>query len=105
MTDAKNEIAVYTGTETGDLIRPDEPVTARNTPAIVKAAGKSAEFARAEFFQAEIYQSIHPQALHARRSGNSSPGSGRRNLELPRIAPADVGEEKVTRNIVERISI
>ena len=31
-----------------------EPVTARNAPAIVKAAGRSAEFAWEEFFQAEI---------------------------------------------------
>ncbi len=31
----------------------DEPVTARNAPAIVKAAGRSAEFAWEEFFQAE----------------------------------------------------
>jgi hypothetical protein len=45
MTDAKNEIAVYAGTKTGELIQPVEPVTARNAPAIVKAAGKGAEFA------------------------------------------------------------
>ena len=34
MTDAKNEIAVYDGPKSGELIRPDEPVTARNAPAM-----------------------------------------------------------------------
>jgi hypothetical protein len=43
--DEKNAIVVYGGTETGELIRPDAPVTARNAPAIVKAAGQAAEFA------------------------------------------------------------
>jgi hypothetical protein len=54
MTDAKNEIALYDGTRSGELIRPDEPVTARNAPTIVKHAGKAAEFAWEEFFQAEL---------------------------------------------------
>ncbi len=36
------------------MIQPSEPVTPRNAPAIVKAAGKGAEFAWEEFFQAEI---------------------------------------------------
>jgi hypothetical protein len=52
--DEKNAIVVYAGTETGELVRPDEPVTARNAPAIVNLAGKAAEFAWEEFFQAEI---------------------------------------------------
>ena len=68
MTDAKNEIAVYDGTKSGELIRPDEPVTARNAPAIVKAAGKAAEFAWEEFFQAEIASAhTHKNYLHAVR--------------------------------------
>ena len=54
MTDSRNEIAIYDTTKTGELIQPVEPVTARNAPAIVKAAGRSAEFAWEEFFQAEI---------------------------------------------------
>jgi hypothetical protein len=54
MSDAKSEIVVYQGADQGGLMARSEPVTARNAPAIVKAAGRSAEFAWEEFFQAEI---------------------------------------------------
>ena len=54
MTDMKNEIVVYQGSDRGALAGRDEPVTARNAPVIVKAAGRSAEFAWEEFFQAEL---------------------------------------------------
>ena len=54
MADAKREIVVHGGTTARDLTQPAGPVTARNAPAIVKAAGKSAEFAWEEFFQAEL---------------------------------------------------
>jgi integrase/recombinase XerD len=91
MIDAKNEIAVYDGTKSGELIRPDEPVTSRNAPAIVKAAGKAAEFAWEEFFQAEIANAhTRKNYMHAVR-GFLTWIEGR-DLELPRITPGDVGE-------------
>jgi integrase/recombinase XerD len=91
MTDAKNEIAVHDGTGSGQLIRPDGPVAARNAPAIVKAAGKAAEFAWEEFFQAAIANAhTRKNYMHAVR-GFLAWAEGR-GLELPRIAPADVGE-------------
>ncbi len=91
MTDAKTEITIYEGAETGQLIRPDEPVTPRNAPAIVKAAGKSAEFAWEEFFQAEIANAhTRKNYMHAVRQFLA--WVEERNLELPRVAPGDVGE-------------
>jgi hypothetical protein len=91
MTDAKNEIAVYAGTKFGELIRPDEPVTARNAPAIVKTAGKAAEFAWEECFQAELANShTRKKYMHAVRRFLAWVQD--RGPELPRIAPADVGE-------------
>ncbi|MGZ3412979.1 MAG: hypothetical protein ACXWNX_04005, partial [Isosphaeraceae bacterium] len=55
MADSKSEIIVYQGPDRGALAAArGEPVTARNAPAIVKEAGRSAEFAWEEFFQAEI---------------------------------------------------
>ena len=54
MSDSKSEIVVYQGADRGGLTARSEPVTARNAPAIVKVAGRSAEFAWEEFFQAEI---------------------------------------------------
>jgi hypothetical protein len=91
MSDTKHEITLYDGTMTGELIRPDEPVSPRNAPAIVKAAGKAAEFAWEEFFQAEIANAhTHKNYMHAVRQFLAwiEP----RNLELPRISPGDVGE-------------
>jgi len=41
MTDTKTEIAVYRGSEGNALTAQGEPVTARNAPAIVKAAGRA----------------------------------------------------------------
>ena len=55
MTDTKSEIVVYRECGPGRAERPGASrCTARNAPAIVKAAGRSAEFAWEEFFQAEI---------------------------------------------------
>ena len=89
--DAKNEIAVYDGTKSGELIRPDGPVTARNAPAIVKAAGKAAEFAWEEFFQAEIANAhTRKNYMHAVRQFLAWVED--RDLELPRVTPGDVGE-------------
>jgi integrase/recombinase XerD len=91
MTDAKNEIAVYDGAQAGELIRPDEPVTARNAPAIVKAAGRAAEFAWEEFFQAELANAhTRKNYMHAVRGFLAWVED--RGLDLPRITPADVGE-------------
>ena len=50
MTDTNTEITIYEDPEPVQLILPGGPVTPRNAPAIVKAAGKSAEFAWEEFF-------------------------------------------------------
>ena len=91
MTDTKNEIAIYDRAKTGELIQSAEPVTARNAPAIVKAAGKSAEFAWEEFFQAEIANAhTRKNYMHAVRQFLA--WVEERNLELPRISPGDVGE-------------
>ena len=91
MADSKSEIVVYQGPDQGGLGgRRDEPVTARNAPAIVKAAGRSAEFAWEEFFQAEIANAhTRKNYLHAVRKFLAWV-EGRR-LELPRITPGDVG--------------
>ena len=43
MADSKSEIVVHQGTDQGGLVARGEPVTARNAPAIVKAAGRSAK--------------------------------------------------------------
>lgn len=89
--DEKNEITIYSGASTGELTRPDGPVTARNAPAIVKAAGKSAEFAWEEFFQAEIANAhTRKNYMHAVRQFLTWIEG--RGLELTRIAPGDVGE-------------
>ena len=54
MADSKTEIVVYSGADEGAIAARGEPVTARNAPALVKAAGRSAEFAWEESFQAEL---------------------------------------------------
>lgn len=91
MSDAKNEIVVHDGTTTGGLIQSSGPVTPRNAPAIVKAAGKSAEFAWEEFFQAEIANAhTRKNYMHAVRQFLAWVEA--RGLELSRIAPGDVGE-------------
>jgi integrase/recombinase XerD len=91
MSDAKNEIAIYGGTTSGELIQPNEPVTPRNAPAIVKAAGKGAEFAWEEFFQAEI-ANAHTRKNYMHAVKQFLVWVEERNSELPRISPGDVGE-------------
>jgi site-specific recombinase XerD len=90
MRDSKSEIVVYRGAEQGGLTARDEPVTARNAPAIVKAAGRSAEFAWEEFFQAEIANAYTRKnyLLAVRRF---LAWVEERDIELPRITPGDVG--------------
>jgi len=89
--DEKNEVVVYVEAETGELTQPARPVTARNAPAIVKAAGKRAEFAWEEFFQAEIANAhTRKNYMHAVRQFLA--WVEERNLELHRISPGDVGE-------------
>lgn len=89
--DEKREIAVYDATKAGELTRPAEPVTARNAPAIVKAAGKAAEFAWEEFFQAELANAhTRKNYMHAVRKFLA--WVEERGLELPRVSPGDVGE-------------
>src|SRR4051794_41960819 len=92
MVDAKNEIVVLDGAVGGELVRPDGPVTARNAPAIVKAAGRAAEFAWDEFFAGELANAhTRKNYMHAvRRFLAWAEG---RSLELPRVAPGDVGED------------
>ena len=68
----------------------DEPVTARNAPAIVKAAGRSAEFAWEEFFQAEI-ANAHTRKNYLHAVQRFLAWVEGRGLELPRITPGDVG--------------
>jgi integrase/recombinase XerD len=91
MIDAKDEIAVYDGTKSGELIRPDEPVTARNAPAIVKAAGKAAEFAWEEFFEAEL-ANAHTRKNYMHEVRRFLAWVEDRGLRLPRVTPGDVGE-------------
>ena len=90
MTDAKHEIAVRDGAQSGGLIQPPESVTARNAPAIVKAAGAAAEFAWEEFFQGELANAYtRKNYLHAVRLFLAWIEA--RGLELPRVSPGDVG--------------
>jgi integrase/recombinase XerD len=90
MDDAKDEITVYDGTKSDEPTRSGKPVTARDAPAIVKAAGRSAEFAWEEFFQAEIANAhTRKNYMHAVREFLAWVEG--RGLELPRITPGDVG--------------
>jgi site-specific recombinase XerD len=90
MADAKTEIVAYDPTTAGDLTQSSGPVTARNAPAIVKAAGRSAEFACEEFFQAQIVNAhTHKNYLHAVRRPLA--WAEARGLEMPRVSPGDVG--------------
>jgi integrase/recombinase XerD len=91
MTDTKNEITIYEVPESGQLILPNGPVTPRNAPAIVKAAGKSAEFAWEEFFQAEI-ANAHTRKNYMHAVKQFLAWVEGRDLELPRVSPGDVGE-------------
>ncbi len=92
MTDMKSEIVVYQGAEQqGALAAPGEPVTARNAPAIVKEAGRSAEFAWEEFFQAEL-ANAHTRKNYLHAVQKFLGWVEGRGLELARITPGDVGE-------------
>jgi Phage integrase, N-terminal SAM-like domain len=90
MSDSKSEIVVYSGADRAELVARGEPVTARNAPAIIKAAGRSAEFAWEEFFQAEIANAhTRKNYLHAVRKFLA--WVEERGLDLPRVTPGDVG--------------
>ena len=90
MSERKSEIVVYQGADQAALTPRGEPVTARNAPAIVKAAGRSAAFAWEEFFQAEIANAYtRKNYLHAVRKFLA--WVEERGVELPRITPGDVG--------------
>ena len=91
MSERKSEIVVYSGTDQGALAARGEPVTARNAPAIVKAAGRSAEFAWEEFFQAEL-ANAHTRKNYLHAVQKFLAWVEGRGLELPRISPGDVGE-------------
>jgi len=90
MSERKSEIVVYQGSDGGALAAHSEPVTARNAPAIVKAAGRSAEFAWEEFFQAEI-ANAHTRKNYLHAVQKFLAWVEGRGLELPRITPGDVG--------------
>ena len=79
------------GSDQGGLAARGEPVTARNAPAIVKAAGRSAEFAWEEFFQAEI-ANAHTRKNYLHAVQKFLAWVEGRGLELARITPGDVGE-------------
>jgi site-specific recombinase XerD len=89
--DEMNAIVVYDWTKTGELIRPDRPADARNSPAIVQRAGKAAEFAWEEFFQAEI-ANAHTRKNYMHAVKGFLTWVEDHSLELPRISPGDVGE-------------
>ena len=91
MGDPKAEIIIYDGTKTGKLAHSDGPVTARNAPSIVKAAGKAAEFAWKEFFQAEI-ANAHTRKNYRHAVRPFLAWAEGRGLELPHVSPGDLGE-------------
>ena len=90
MSERKSEIVVYSGPDQGGLTVPAEPVTARNALAIVKAAGRSAEFAWEEFFQAEL-ANAHTRKNYLYVVQKFLAWVEGRGLELVRITPGDVG--------------
>lgn len=90
MSHPKTEIAAYEPAQAGSLIQSDGPVGPRRPPAIVRHAGKAAEFAWDEFFQAEIANPhTRKNYLHAVRKFLA--WAQKSGLELPRIVPGDVG--------------
>jgi site-specific recombinase XerD len=91
MADKKTEIVVYSRADQSAIAPRGEPVTARNAPAIVKAAGRSAEFAWEEFFQAEL-ANAHTRKNYLHAVQKFLGWVEGRGLELPRITPGDVGE-------------
>jgi integrase/recombinase XerD len=90
MADTKTEVTVYRGPERAGLTAPGEPITARNAPAIVKAAGRAAEFAWEEFFQAEI-ANAHTRKNYLHAVQKFLAWVEGRGLDLLRITPGDVG--------------
>src|SRR5512135_2648082 len=90
MADSKSEIVVYSGADGGAIAARGEPVTARNAPALVKAAGRSAEFAWEEFLQAEI-ANAHTRKNYLHAVQKFLAWVEGRGLDLPRITPGDVG--------------
>ena len=74
----------------GALETRGEPVTARNAPAIVKAAGRPAEFAWEEFFQAEI-ANAHTRKNYIHAVKVFLAWCQERDLQLIRVTPGDVG--------------
>lgn len=89
MTDS-TEIAVYEEPARTEVIIQGDLLTARHAPAIVRHAGKAAEFAWEEFFQAGIANAhTRKNYLHAVRQFLA--WAQRRGLGLARIAPGDVG--------------
>ncbi|MGA8348910.1 MAG: site-specific integrase, partial [Isosphaeraceae bacterium] len=90
MSDTKTEITVYRSPDQAGLTTRNEPMSARNAPAIVKAAGRSAEFAWEEFFQAEI-TNAHTRKNYLHAVQKFLAWVEGRGLELARITPGDVG--------------
>ena len=90
MSDSKSEIVVYSGSDRVRCETRGEPVTARNAPAIVKAAGRPAEFAWEEFFQAEI-ANAHTRKNYIHAVKVFLAWCQERDLQLIRVTPGDVG--------------
>jgi integrase/recombinase XerD len=91
MDDTNTEITIYENPLPARPLLSDGPVTPRNAPAIVKAAGKGAEFAWEEFFQAEIANAhTRKNYMHAVRQFLAWVDG--RGIELPGVSPGDVGE-------------
>ncbi|MHC5538990.1 tyrosine-type recombinase/integrase [Singulisphaera rosea] len=91
MPTVKTEIALLDSDKVGGCLHSEGAITARNAPAIVKLAGKSAEFAWEEFFQAEI-ANAHTRKNYMHAVRRFLGWVEERNLEMVRIAPGDVGE-------------
>jgi len=92
MGESKSDIVVYRGPDQGGLAARSEPVTARNAPAIVKAAGRSAEFAWEEFFQGEI-ANAHTRRNYLLAVRKFLAWVEVRGIELPRITPATSAQD------------
>ena len=82
MADTKTEIAVYRGTDRAELTARGEPVTARNAPAIVRAAGAAPSSPGTSSSRASL-PTPTPARPTARRPALPRLGRGAR----PRLAP------------------
>ena len=87
--DETHAIVARDGAKSGELIRPDEPVTARNAPAIVAAAGPGPSSPGTSSSRPER-QRLHPPELRPRRA--PLPRLVRRPPRTVRITPGHVGE-------------